>query len=181
MGQIKAFIPARLVIGVLSSRPDWQHAMLSRLQESFGPLSKVTKAVPFSFTDYYNEEMGSPIERYFVVFEHLVDPTTLSSMKLETNAIEELFSESGKRKINLDPGLLSADNLILATTKDRSHRIPLAQGIFGEVTLIYTKGEFQSLPWTYADYRSEEFRALFKVLRAEYLTQLRLLAKAAKI
>jgi hypothetical protein len=140
----------------------------------FGPIVRETSGVPFLFTDYYNAEMGVPIQRFFMVFSELVDPSRLAWIKLQTNKIEEAFMEDGLRKVNLDPGLLSADNLILATTKDRSHRIPLADGIFGEVTLIYTKGAFQSLPWTYADYKSEEFKALFKEFRNEYLALLRL-------
>jgi len=174
MGQVKTFIPARLIMGVLSSRPETQPAVRSRLADLFGPIVRETAGVPFLFTDYYNAEMGVPIQRFFMVFSELVDPSRLAWIKLQTNLIEEAFMEDGLRKVNLDPGLLSADNLILATTKDRSHRIPLADGIFGEVTLIYTKGAFQSLPWTYADYKSEGFKALFKEFRNEYLALLRL-------
>jgi len=168
MGQVKTFIPARLIMGVLSSRPETQPAVRSSLADLFGPIVRETSGVP------YNAEMGVPIQRFFMVFSELVDPSRLAWIKLQTNKIEEAFMEDGLRKVNLDPGLLSADNLILATTKDRSHRIPLADGIFGEVTLIYTKGAFQSLPWTYADYKSEEFKALFKEFRNEYLALLRL-------
>jgi hypothetical protein len=173
MGQIRTFIPELLIMGVLCSRPETLPEARRRLVDVFGPLARETDPVPFLFTDYYNEEMGVPIQRFFMVFEELVDPSRLPWIKLQTNQIEEAFMENGQRKLNLDPGILSADNLILATTKDRSHRIPLADGIFGEVTLIYTKGAFQSLPWTYADYRSEEFKAFFKEFRSDYLAQLR--------
>ena len=173
MGQIKTFIPERLIMGVLTSRPEVQPEVRTRLSELFGPIHRETAPVPFLFTDYYNEEMGVPIHRFFMVFEELVDPSRLAWIKVQTNLVEETFMVEGLRKVNLDPGILSADNLILATTKDRSHRIPLSDGIFGEVTLIYTKGAFQSLPWTYADYKSEEFKALFKELRSDYLAVLR--------
>ncbi len=173
MGQIRTFIPELLIMGVLSSRPETLPEARRQLVEAFGSLARETDPVPFLFTDYYNEEMGVPIQRFFMVFEELVDPSRLPGIKLQTNLIEEAFMKNGQRKLNLDPGILSADNLILATTKDRSHRIPLADGIFGEVTLIYTKGAFQSLPWTYADYKSEEFKALFKEFRSDYLAQLR--------
>ena len=173
MGQLRPFVPARLVIGVLLSCPERMGDLLRHLEVEFGPVERVTDPVPFLFTDYYNEEMGIPIERLFIVFERLVDPSTLSVIKLVTNRIEDEFAVEGKRRINLDPGILSSDNFILATTKNRSHRIPLEKGIFGEVTLIYTKGAFQSLPWTYADYRSDAFKALFKEFRSGYLATLK--------
>lgn len=115
--------------------------------------------------------------RFFIVFEDLVDPSRLAWMKHTTNDMEIRFSEDGCRKINLDPGILSADNFILATTKDRSHRVPLSDGMYAEVTLMYASGQFNALPWTYADYRSDEFRALFKRFRQDYLQQRRLAAK----
>jgi hypothetical protein len=173
MGRIRTFIPERLIMGVLTSRPETQPDVKLRLANLFGPIERETTPVPFLFTDYYNKEMGVPIQRLFLVFGELVDPSRLSWIKLQTNLIEEAFMEDGQRKVNLDPGILSADNLILATTKDRSHRIPLADGIFGEVTLIYTNGAYQSLPWTYADYKSEDFRVLFKEFRTDYLALLR--------
>ncbi len=173
MGLIRTYVPARLVIGVLSSWPEKQQDLVLLVQNLFGPIMEVTKPVPFLFTDYYDKEMGLPIERFFIVCENLVDPSFLAQIKLDTNRLEEYFHEDGRRRINLDPGILSGDNFILATTKDRSHRIPLCHGIFGEVTLIYTKGAFQSLPWTYADYRSDEYRALFKGFRTCYLSQLK--------
>lgn len=42
-----------------------------------------------------------------------------------------------KRKVNLDPGYLEPSKLVLASTKNFSHRIYLNQGIYGEVTLLF--------------------------------------------
>ncbi len=63
-------------------------------------------------------------------------------------AIEDAFREGGDRTLNLDPGLLSLSRFALATTKDGSHRIPLRDGIYAEVTLVYERGGFHPLPWT---------------------------------
>ena len=64
-------------------------------------------------------------------------------------------------------------NFILATCKDRSHRIPLKDGIYGETTLIYQDHDFQALPWTYADYRSDEIRAILRSFRDTYRKKLK--------
>lgn len=178
MGIVHEFTPARLVMGVLSTRPDRTKELLDVLKERFGPIKEVTQPVLFSFTDYYDSEMGERPMRFFIVFEQLVDPSELARMKHVTNDVEMYFAEAGLRKINLDPGMLSADNFILATTKDRSHRVPLSDGMYAEVTLMYASGQFNALPWTYADYRSDGFRTLFKRFRQEYLQQKRLSSKS---
>ena len=56
-------------------------------------------------------------------------------------------------------------NPVLATTKNNVHRIPLQKGIYGEVTLMYVNKEYQTLPWTYADYRTPAFHEIFKEMR----------------
>jgi hypothetical protein len=75
------------------------------------------------------------------------------------------------RGINLDPGYINGAQLVLATTKNYSHRLYLDQGIYGEVTLIFRKGNFQALPWTYPDYKTDLAYAYFKSVRQLFLTQ----------
>jgi hypothetical protein len=90
----------------------------------------------------------------------LVDPSGLASIKLQTNEIESRLADGDRRLVNLDPGMLGAGRFCLATTKDRAHRIPLEGGIFAELTLIYEKGGFHPLPWTYPDWASEPVREM---------------------
>ena len=86
-----------------------------------------------------------------------------------TDAIELEYAEEGKRKINLDPGILTEANIILATTKNRSHRIAIGKNLYGEVTLIYQNHKYNALPWTYADYKSEKVQDILLSFRKEYL------------
>lgn len=169
MATAKAFQKCALVIGVLSTIEERRGDFLSVLESHFGPIELQSPVMDFSFTDYYDEEMGSRPVRYLLLFRDLVDPSTLADLKKLTNAIEKDFASSdGKRKVNLDPGLLSLSSFILATCKDRSHRIPLRDGIYAETTLIYKNHDFQSLEWTYADYRSEDLRAIMRSFRDRY-------------
>jgi hypothetical protein len=121
----------------------------------FGPLDYTSVDLPFTYTHYYDEEMGTPITRFFISFKRLVDPVRLALIKVETNQLESRFSEAGRRKVNLDPGLLNLSRFVLASSKDGSHRIPLCDGVFAEVNLVYEKGGYRPLEWTYPDYRSE--------------------------
>ena len=82
--------------------------------------------------------------------------------------MERRFSESGRRKVNIDPGLLNLSRFVLATSKDGSHRIPLADGVFAEVTLMYEKGGYRPLEWTYPDYRSGEYLRILGDIRKLY-------------
>ena len=62
---------------------------------------------------------------------------------------------------------------VLASTKDHAHRIYLGQGVYGEGTLRYQRGRFRPWPWTYPDYGSDEYCALFYDIRERYKKQLR--------
>ena len=173
MGVIKMFEKENLVIGVLTTLEDVDSGLLSALEEAFGPADLVSETLDFRWTSYYDREMGDGIKRRFYSFEQLVDPSELSRIKTLSNEIEEKWAVSGNRKVNLDPGLLDLNRLILATTKNVGHRIPLENGIYGEVTLIFMKKEFHPLPWTYPDYRSPEYMKILKEIRSLYREKLK--------
>lgn len=169
MATARAYSKCALVIGVLSTAEERRAELLSVLQKNFGPIESQSPSMDFSFTDYYDSEMGDRPKRYLLLFQNLVDPSDLADIKIRTNELEKLFATAeGNRHVNLDPGVLSLSSFILATCKDRSHRIPLHDGIYGETTLIYKDHDFQSLPWTYADYRSDEIRSLLRAFRDIY-------------
>ena len=72
--------------------------------------------------------------------------------------------ENESRKVNFDPGIMNLSRLILASTKDNAHRIPLSKGIYAEITLLFQKGDFKPLPWSFIDYQSKEYtEILFKI------------------
>jgi hypothetical protein len=121
--------------------------------------------LPFTFTDYYQKEMGPVISRRFLSFRELVPPQRLADIKIKTNKLEETYIAGGGRKVNLDPGLLNLSRFILATTKDNSHRIPLSKGIYAELTLQFSRKDFRILPWTYPDYAAREYRDILIQIR----------------
>ncbi|MDD3065014.1 MAG: DUF4416 family protein [Endomicrobiaceae bacterium] len=108
--------------------------------------------IDFNFTTYYNPEMGDNLKRQWISFKTLLNPDKLADIKVMTNDIEDSLAKDNKRIINIDPGYITPANIILASTKDFSHRIYLAKGIYAEVTTIYKKEGFVKLPWTYPDY-----------------------------
>jgi hypothetical protein len=169
MGQIGTFSPWKLVIGLLFA-PDpptggQPESLKTRLEAEFGPIDYESPVIPFTFTNYYEAEMGPVISRRFISFRDAVRPERLADIKITTNSIEEEYIRSPGRQVNLDPGLLNLSRFILATTKDNSHRIPLEKGIYAELTLQFVKKDFQTLPWTYPDYATREYRDILIKIR----------------
>ena len=149
---------------------DHAHAgqAVGTLSEMYGSTLYESGPMPFAYTSYYEEEMGSPLFRRLIAFQEPVPRDILPEAKHRTNAIEEALATRGKRSVNLDPGILALENICLATTKPYSHRIYLGRGIWAEITLMFRKDSYQALPWTYPDYASREMIDIFNSLRAQY-------------
>ncbi|MBW1723631.1 MAG: DUF4416 family protein [Deltaproteobacteria bacterium] len=62
--------------------------------------------------------------------------------------------------------------MILASTKNFSHRIYLKDGIWAELTLSYANGTFVTHPWTYPDYQTEFAYKFLRQARETYIVQL---------
>ena len=78
------------------------------------------------------------------------DAGRLAQIKRQTNDWEETYAaEAGlsePRPLNLDPGYLTLAKLVLASTKDGSHRIYLGEGIYAEVTLFFHRRRWEHIP-----------------------------------
>jgi hypothetical protein len=166
--------PAQLVISVLSSGLIRMWPEIEReLQARWGKLDYASEPFPFTQTSYYNQELGTPIMRRIVAFEALVSQEQLPDIKLRTNALEDKWRDvTGRRGVNLDPGLLCLERFILGTGKNFTHRIYLGQGIFADLTLIFQKGGWQTLPWTFPDYAGEYIQTLLTKIRTGYKKKL---------
>ncbi|MGO9138964.1 MAG: DUF4416 family protein [Syntrophales bacterium] len=163
--------PVKLLMSQIYADGDLLRGILAALSERYGDIDFVSARMPFHYTEYYTEEMGSPLERRFVFFNALIRPESLPEVKLCTNDIEDRTSDGGKRRVNIDPGYMSQAHLVLATGKGYSHRPYLRDGIYADLTLIYSGKSFQSLPWTYPDYGEKPAIEMFNRIRAKYLTQ----------
>lgn len=166
MGTIARPSPVKLFIGMLSRERGLFEALTERLSRAFGPVDLESPEWPWRYSRYYEEELGTDLIRKFAFFRRPIDPGDVSEIKILTNGLEkEYLNGSGSRRINLDPGYLDMARLVLVSTKDFSHRIYIGKGIYGEVTLIYSQGTYQPFSYTYPDYKSEEYIAVFKKAR----------------
>ena len=176
MGNIKTPKRVKLFSGILTSLPEILPEVQKRLVSAFGTIDLQSDPYPFDMTHYYDEELGLPITRYFVSFATLVLPVEISSIKTMTNDMEAAFAEEYgqvRRPVNLDPGYLEEAKLVLASTKNFYHRILLADGIYGEVTLHFSGGAWQAFPWSFPDFRSGRYDEFFTRVRRRYRDQIK--------
>lgn len=168
--------PVKLFVGLLGGDADLLRRTQQLLGRTYGAIDRVSEPRPFDATDYYAAEMGSDLLRVFVTFEPLISPETLADLKRDTIELERRVAEealaSVPRPVNIDPGYLDLTKVVLASTKDASHRIYLGGGIYAESTLRYVSGVWQPWPWTYPDYAEPAGLEWFAAVRSAYRTAL---------
>lgn len=172
MAQIHRPSPVKLIIAILFTSEGVLLNAKEGLERKFGRIDFESPVIPFGYTDYYEKEMGPDLRRQFISFERLIKPDTLASIKRYTNKIESRLTgknEKYSRRINLDPGYIDAARLVLATCKDYAHRVYLGGGIYAESTLQFKEGTFVPWPWTYPDYKSEQYISNFIKIRRLFL------------
>ncbi len=138
------------------------------LQEIFSDVDSRSAVIPFTLTDYYQEEMGAPLFRQFVSFKEMLTPEKLPEIKMRTMELEEKLAVAGKRTVNLDPGYLSDANVIIATAKNHYHRVPLSNGIYAHIEYVLKDGRIHFLPWTYPDFQTEPYLDFFRGLQERF-------------
>jgi hypothetical protein len=166
MGDISLPAPVLPILAAFSRHEPALAWAREQAEAAWGPVALAGDVLVFDQTDYYQETMGTGLKKVLLAFAQRMDPARLVDRKHQTNAWEEAYRRSNShpepRPLNLDPGYLTAAKLVLATTKDRDHRIYLDRGIFAEVTLHFRRGQgWCGHPWTYPDYRSEPYGLFF--------------------
>jgi hypothetical protein len=176
MGEIR---PHRHVLPILAAFSRYEAAIdwtRDRAAQHWGDIILESGPIPFVDTDYYAAEMGADLHKHLYAFERLIDPADLPQLKQQSNVWETEYRDSHAhrelRPLNLDPGYLTEAKLVLATTKDRDHRIYLNQGIYAEITLYHRGGHWQHREWTYPDYRRPVYHAFFDRCRKYYRQRL---------
>ncbi len=175
MSEPREPLPAKLVCSALSAvLPEVWPRVVAALESRFGPAEVAFPAQAFSHTGYYDAELGRPLSRRVLAFARLVPQGALREAKLFANALEkELARDDGRRRVNLDPGLLTQERLVLATGKNFTHRVYLGDGIFADLTLVFQAGSWQTLPWTFPDYASPDMQDILSDIRRRYRRDLR--------
>ncbi len=181
MAQAHTPADVRLICGMISADAALFDPAAEALAGTFSEIDLRSEIMAFDFTHYYDAQMGSPLWRQFVSFSRPVQPDTLAAAKVATNRIEAEFTarlaghqtpvrvlldkSQPARPINLDVGYVDESKLILASMKNFSHRIYLDMGVYAELTLMYHKGRWDALAWTFPDYASGRYHPFLTQVR----------------
>jgi hypothetical protein len=169
-------LPVLRFVGLLAANEEMLAAARRELSQWYGAIDDISEIIPFTFTDYYQAQMGNQLLRQWARFSTLFAPEQLAKCKLETNMAEVLlarqFPQNVLRPVNMDPGYVSRYKVVLATTKDHSHRVYLTEGIYAEVTLHWSANCWTAWPWTYADYKTQTASRFFEKCRDFYFRQI---------
>lgn len=157
--------PAILFAGILYRNEEYFSRAKLLLREKFGMILMESRALEWNCSEYYRKELGWPIIRKFLFFKDRMNQLDLPDIKLATNELEDELSTEGGRNINIDPGYLTLSKVVLASTKNYSHRLYLGKGIFGEVTLVHVGGRYRPHLFTYRDYSDDSCRRIFEEAR----------------
>lgn len=173
MSQPETSDDVKLIMSLFSPEKELVENVMEQLPDIYGETDWISPEIFFDRTRYYEKEMGWPLYRRFLSFKNLIPPEMLVDVKLKTNGIENSYLNGPKRRINIDPGYISLERLVLATGKNYIHRIYLGKGIYADLTLVFKRGGFVTLDWTYPDYADPEMIDSFNTIRNQYLEQLR--------
>ena len=174
MGLIEEHRHVLLIAAITSRYPAAVEWAVQKATQNWGAVALQSDLFDFTETSFYNKTMGDSLKKQLVAFQ-LVDPSKLADFKIESNAWEIEYTNandhSESRPLNIDPGYITEAKLILATTKDRDHRIYLRDGIYAEITLYYHANNWTKSRWTYPDYQRTNFHQFFTQCR-EHLRKL---------
>lgn len=177
MGEVRKPLPVQLIAGLIVNPAEGFGRVRAEVERAWGAVELESPVWEFVWTDYYEKEMGKGLLRQFVVFEGLRDIEGLFATKLAANDVEARVASGSKadvaRPANIDPGYICQSKLVLFSTKDFSHRLYVGKGVFAESTLEWRGGEFTIHPWTFPDYRSEQYRNFLARARGLYAEKLK--------
>ncbi len=166
--------PAKFLVSIFMKEKKMLMPIIERLISIFGEIDILSGWFDFNFTEYYYNEMGRPLFRRMAVFKDLMEQDILSNIKIRTNEVEKEFSSNeNKRSVNIDTGYMLRERFVLATGKNFSHRIYIGNNIYADLTLIFHKGAFKTLPWTYPDYADKDMIRFLTKVRAKYISDLK--------
>lgn len=160
LASVRYVEPVVRFCAVITRHPSARQWAMERLSSQWGGIQVMSTEIPFEAGGYYTATMGAELTKTLVAFDGFQDPAGLSDWKHQTNELEIAYAAESEhpepRPLNLDPGYTTQAKLVLATTKDRDHRIYLKDGMFAEVTLNYVGKQWQHHRWSYPSYRTEE-------------------------
>jgi len=146
--------PVKYFTAILTSQKKLLPDVLKRLEKYLGKADHIGDWVPFTFTDFYEPEMGRDLQRVMVSFAKLLPVQILPKVKRWTQKIENKFRVKGDRVVNIDAGYVDFCKVVLVSGKFGGHKIALTDECYADMIMDYQKGTFHPMPWCFPDFKS---------------------------
>lgn len=161
--------PCLPLISILVGSVETLASTCRKLASTWEDFSLLAPEFLFDETDYYADEMGEPLFRWWGYRKNLADPSELAEWKLTTDEIEDEFrGEHGNRTVNIDPGYLDLGLLVLASHKNHHQKIFLGDGVYADPILEYVNGDYRPFHWSFPDFQDDRYYSLFTEIREQY-------------
>ncbi len=153
--------PVKLILAI-TCRDDLQREEIKELAiRRWGKIDFEGALNPYAQKTPFFEEAGPPLLRGWISFSHLVDPGQIASIKNAASDLEARFLSQGKRRVDLNVGILDLYKLVFTSTHPAPQRLYHSDGVYLEMQVLFMKGKCQTLPWSYEEFKShlldEEF------------------------
>ncbi len=171
MARVQRPPKGRLIVSIIYNSMDALADSLSRLEKQFGRVQCETMEIAYT-GEQYAEEMGEQLQRRLYSFSKEVERDKLPDIKTACAKIEKQFGDIVDdypfRTVNIDPGIMTPENVIMASHREFNHRVYLGSGVFAELTLVFSRGRFVRLPWTNPDFCQGEAIEFFLRVRESF-------------
>jgi hypothetical protein len=154
---------AKLIIALMYSK--YPKNIVSALEKKFGKVKVKSQEINFAFTVYYEKEFGKDLKKTYFCFDENFDIEKLADVKLFCFELEKINSKNGNRLVNIDPGYVTKNAVVLASFKERAHRIYLKEGVYADLELVFEKNEWHSFQWTFADIKENRVKDFLNTVK----------------
>lgn len=116
---------------------------------------------------YYAKQMGADVKQLIRFFCNSLNPLERDYLSVfKTRALSlERSNHQPFRLLNIDPGFVAQEQMVLSSHKPFTHRIYLKDGIYAELEYLFRHQHWIELPWTYPDYKEDEKKLYFMGVR----------------
>lgn len=152
-------VSGRLFFGIMFSDRGCYEKAVEDLINEFGETEKESFEYNFDeYTNYYEKEMGRGLRKKLIIFKKEIEEKNLIKIKKLITEIEKKYSEEGKRKVNIDPGFVSEEKVVLASFKKKDFKKDLGNGVFAHEVLRFEEGKIKTFWHTFGDYKEEKIK-----------------------
>jgi hypothetical protein len=160
-------VSGKLFFGIMFSDRNFYEKVIEDLIKKFGEIEKESSEYDFdTFTSYYEKEMGKNLIKKIIIFKKKINEEDLINIKKAITRIEKKYSLGGKRKVNIDPGYISKEKVVLASFKKKDFKKDLGKGVYAHEVLRFEEGKVKVFWHTFGDYKRDKMKKfLFSILQ----------------